>query len=74
LQAIHQNNSGVDQHFDRQANVKKSLLDLKDLELENASNEKLRTEIRRSLQKNRPENAQFVLEVVNQGNKYVDLE
>jgi hypothetical protein len=54
--------------------VKKSLLDLKDLELENASNEKLRTEIRRSLQKNRPENAQFVLEVVNQGNKYVDLE
>lgn len=54
--------------------MKKSLIDLQNLEQEHANNLKLKTDIRRSLQQNKPANAQFVLEAVNQGNKYVDLE
>jgi hypothetical protein len=34
----------------------------------------LRNDIRNALQKKRPENAHFVLEAINSGNKYVDLE
>lgn len=74
MQCIDSSNAAVESHFNREASVRQSLIDLKDLESEHKSNDKLRNDIRNALQKKRPENAHFVLEAINSGNKYVDLE